>query len=194
MKKIIWFFCVAAVMACGGCAPLARAPQPGGPEPAAENTSWWTVPTDPEARIRDAGLPISTDEGSGEHFHAHLDVYYDGEHIAVPAFVGYVKGSGDDPDRWSPVHTHDDSSVIHIEAEKAGVTYTLGQFLREWGVFAGTGTVAGRPSGEWTVYVQGKPLDSGVDAVRLSTGEEIALVHGPAPASIPNHYDFPPNL
>lgn len=71
--------------------------------------SWELNPIGAAARIRNAGLPILTAEGTAEHFHAHLDVIVDREPIPVPAGIGFTLGADGKPDGISSLHTHDTS-------------------------------------------------------------------------------------
>ncbi|MGH9983779.1 MAG: hypothetical protein ACRD8W_07475 [Nitrososphaeraceae archaeon] len=77
----------------------------------------------------------------------HLEVIIDGQSIQVPARIGI------DPSLWkyhnldkygmqsmnmvmsgmAPLHTHDDSGTIHIETS-VNRNYTLGEFLKIWGI------------------------------------------------------------
>src|SRR5262249_26867944 len=62
------------------------------------------------------------------HYHAHLDVLVNGQPVPVPADLGI-----DEARRLiSPLHTHDDTGVIHIESA-TNAPFTLGQFFAEWG-------------------------------------------------------------
>ncbi|BAS16655.1 conserved hypothetical protein [Arthrobacter sp. Hiyo8] len=132
-------------------------------------------------RIRGVGLPILANEGTGEHFHAHLDMYVDGKAVSVPAGIGFADVNQGQSGGRSPVHTHDASGIIHVEADTPGERFTLAQFLREWGVLAGNATIGGHPAGEWSVFVNGTRSQGPPDTVVLHPKEEIALVQGTAP-------------
>ncbi len=74
------------------------------------------------------GIPCDTAAHDNEtHYHAHLEVYVNGQPVTVPGDIG----------RQSPgclywLHTHDTDGIIHIEAPK-DQTYKLGQFFDIWG-------------------------------------------------------------
>src|SRR5947209_3945435 len=72
----------------------------------------WPAPSDPAARVAAAGLPMLGSEGSALHIHAHLDVIVDGRPVAVPALLGIDESAH----QISPLHTHDETGVIHIES------------------------------------------------------------------------------
>ncbi|MCH6469082.1 hypothetical protein [Sinomonas terrae] len=121
-------------------------------------------------------------------------MFADGKAITVPAEVGFSFGTDGQPNGISALHTHDESGIVHIEAPTAGLTYTLGQFLTEWGVLDGTSTTPGgahSSAADWQVYVNGSKQAGSPKDVVLKPHEEIALVHGAPPATIPASYSFP---
>jgi hypothetical protein len=131
------------------------------------------------------GITPLTREGVAVHYHAHLDVFYDGDRVRVPANVGYDVGKG----RISPLHTHAESGVIHVEADKDD-EFTLGQFLSEWGVKAEEGCVADKCGDEVAVFVDGSIQDTPAPDLVIKAGMEIALVLGTErPDNIPSTYD-----
>ncbi|MFJ7773051.1 hypothetical protein ACIQ1J_32885 [Streptomyces sp. NPDC097107] len=80
------------------------------------------------ARLANLHLPPNGDES--HHIHAHLAVYVDAKVVPVPANVGISMA-----DRLeSPMHTHDTSGVIHIEASQPSTVFTLGAVLDLWSV------------------------------------------------------------
>jgi hypothetical protein len=132
----------------------------------------WPAPTDASARILAAGLEPLASEGSLVHYHAHLDVFYNGQPVLVPALVGIDMGQS----RISALHTHQDSGVLHVESPKEQVI-TLGQFFTEWNV----------PLAGAKVYVEGKEVADGA-AVALADHQQIAVVFGTPPAQVPASY------
>jgi hypothetical protein len=99
-----------------------------------------------------AGLEPERKEHLTYHVHAHLDVFVDGEPIAVPAriginihdpevrrfeepdgSIGYGGIEGCRKPCISPLHTHDGTGIIHTESATPEPN-TLGQFFTEWGV------------------------------------------------------------
>lgn len=124
------------------------------------------------------------------HHHVHLDIYIDGKSIYMPVDVGHVQ---DDTVLYA-LHTHSDyQGIIHIESPDSR-SYALGQIFEVWGwpldsshIFDKTGPV--------TLYVNngGTPhlLDTGY---QLQQGDEIVLVFGSPPATIPSSYSWPTGL
>lgn len=134
----------------------------------------WPLGDHQAQRMLDAGQPQLKAEGSVVHYHAHLDVFYNGETVLVPAGIGIDLQAG----VISPLHTHQPSGIIHVEANEEAV-FTLAQVLTEWGV---------KPDLPATVYVNGQESPRGLDTpIRGNT--QIALVFGTPPAEIPTTYD-----
>jgi hypothetical protein len=90
----------------------------------------------------------------------------------------------------SPLHTHDDSGIVHVEASTTG-PFTLGQFFDVWGVRL-TRDCLGSLCGEGvTVSVDGHPATGDPRQIRLVNHQEIAVAYGPPPADFPSDYLFP---
>lgn len=202
MKAAILIALPALAAGLAGCSAQAGATSPGASTPAAESVQaqagWSLAPSKGAANIAAAGLAALSEEGTAEHYHAHLDVITDGKTIPVPAEIGVSFGADGQPNGISALHTHDGSGVVHIEAPTAGRTYTLGQLLTEWGVLDGTGGAPGSArssAADWAVYVNGAKQQGSPRDVVLSPHAEIALVHGQESASsIPSTYAFPAGL
>ncbi|MEY2418874.1 MAG: hypothetical protein QOG90_1554 [Actinomycetota bacterium] len=144
----------------------------------------WPLAGQQFQRIQAAGLEGYKAEALVVHYHAHLDVFYDGQPVKVPASVGIDY----DAQRISPMHTHADSGVIHIEANQ-DATFTLGQFLSEWGVKVTGACVADKCGDEVAVFVNGSIQDTPAPGLVIHAGNEIALVLGTQPPDIPSSYD-----
>jgi hypothetical protein len=189
-----------AVAGCGG--------ESDPSEPAAAPSSVeWPAPDDPNALTREAGLEPGTKETLIHHVHAHLDVLVDGEAVLVPAGIGIeiddpgVK-RGTDPVAYggieecdepciSPLHTHDESGVVHTESATEEDN-TLGQFFTEWDVKLDESCVGEfcRPDDEIAIYVDGEPYEGDPREITLTDRKQIAIVIGDPPAEIPSTYDF----
>lgn len=130
----------------------------------------WPAPTNVADLVKAAHLDQLSSEGSFEHIHQHLDVFYNGKPVTVPAYIGI------DPlgNFISPLHTHTDDGVLHIESPTNAVI-TLGQFFIEWDV----------PLTGATAYVAGQKVPDPA-AVVLTNHQEIAVVFGTPPATIPS--------
>jgi hypothetical protein len=166
-------------------------------------TAPWDRPADQAAMVRKAGLTLTPQETLTVHYHAHLDVVVDGSPVTVPAGLGINVGpNGELPEHGSPgiapLHTHDISGVLHIEAPKND-TFTLGQVFTEWGVALSENHVGGYATGDSAhrtvaVYVNGKRTSGDPTRIVLKPHEEIAVV-ADSPGhkvEIPSRYQFPP--
>jgi hypothetical protein len=122
------------------------------------------------------------------HVHAHLDVFVDGQPQPVAQYIGIDLTRG----VLSSLHTHDTSGIIHIEAGKP-VDLTVGQFFDEWNVrltddCVGAYCQAERP---WKFVVNGADASGEPRAIVLHAHDELALVIGNPPASVPSSFSFP---
>ena len=169
----------------------------------------WPAPPDPLERTVAAGLEPERKEYLIHHVHAHLDVFVDGEPIAVPAGIGIDIDDPEvqrfeDPDGSvgyggikrcrkpciSPLHTHDGTGIIHTESASPEPN-TLGQFFTEWGVRLSDSCVGEYCSPEpIAFYVDGKPYKEDPRAIELTDRKEIAIVIGTPPSQIPKTADF----
>lgn len=174
----------------------------------------WPAPADAAQRAEDAGQPFLTVEKLDFHAHAHLDVFVNGDPVVLPRGIGIDVGNpgvtdfpaenGQGP-TWgiqdfekgcptpciSPLHTHGDDGVIHIEAASESV-YTLGQFFTEWGVALSDECVGGycAPDARIQVYLNGKTQAGNPAEIELHDRLEIAIVIGTPPSEIPSDYTW----
>ena len=204
----------AVIVGCDPIAPTAPTPSPGATLPAGQPANGpvakWPAPSDPIARTTAAGLVAETAERLAFHVHAHLDVFIDGAPVVVPAGIGInIADPGvsefDLPDGTksyggiqgcgqpciSPLHTHDETGVIHTESATP-TPNTLGQFFTEWGVPL-SATCVGEycaPQTVIAIYLNGTPFTGDPTAIQLSNLLEIAIVIGTPPPVIPATADF----
>jgi hypothetical protein len=159
-------------------AGLEKGPAPWPPEYAHES--------DRLAPLKLTALP---QEALAEHIHAHLDIFVDGKKVQIPRFIGI-----NDSDYITELHTHDTRGVIHVEGPKKE-TFTLGQFVGNWGVrfskrcIGGYCAKAGKPL---KVYVNGKLYRGDPNDIVIHAHDEYAVVYGKAPAKIPSSFKFLP--
>jgi hypothetical protein len=165
----------------------------------------WPAPKNPMALARAAGLVPEVNEHLTFHVHSHLDVFLSGKHVRVPAGIGIniadpaVK-SGPMPDGStayggivrckrvciSPLHTHDDTGVLHTETSKP-VPNRLGQFFVEWNVRLTRTCVATYCKGV-SFYVNGHRYRGDPRTILLADRTEIAIVIGRPPKKIPSAF------
>ena len=139
------------------------------------------------------GIQCNTMEQLQFHVHAHLDVYVNGHSIYIPPQIGIID---DKCIYW--LHTHDSTGVIHIESPLKR-DFTLGQFFQIWKSKLSNSSsfeeiLAGKQVP--TVYVNGNkvPSTTNYKDVKLNAHDEIAVVYGSPPKSIPSKYAFPEGL
>jgi hypothetical protein len=174
---------------------------------AAEDVPEWLAPDDPVERTVAAGLEPAVREHLQTHRHAHLDVFVDGEPVLVPAGIGIdITNPGvqtfDDPISYggieecdqpciSPLHTHDETGILHTEAV-ANDLLTLGQFFTEWDVRLEDGCVGEFCDADTDIafYVDGELHEGDPALIELEDRREIAIVIGTPPETIPDSADF----
>ena len=218
LSRTIAFACVVLIAgSCGGTA-ASPAPSTSGStsDPGASDPSVsaspevqpalvWPAPPDPLERTGEAGLEPAPKEYLVNHVHAHLDVFIDGAPILVPAGVGInTEDPGvrrfEDPIGYggiemcdqpciSPLHTHDESGILHTESSDPE-PHTLGQFFVEWGVELSETCIGGDCTKPIAVYIGGEPYDGDPGEIELTDTKVIVLVVGTPPAEIPSTADF----
>jgi hypothetical protein len=162
----------------------------------------WPAPPNPMELARQAGLVPERAEFLQYHVHAHLDVFYNGERVTVPAGIGIDttnpavisdgRGVGltrespeCDKPCISPLHTHTTDGVLHTET-KTPQPNSLGQFFVEWGIPLEPGRVDDYSNVKF--YVDGEAYDGDPREIELSDLREIAIVIGSAPDEIPSEF------
>lgn len=135
----------------------------------------WAAPADVEGAVRAAGLQMLTAEGTALHIHQHLSVTVDGASVAVPALIGTDEAQ----QRISPIHTHDESGIIHVESAEVR-TFTLAQVFDEWGQKLRPGQIGSYRDGAdgqtVTVFVNGKTYTGDPRTIALTSHEDIDFV------------------
>jgi hypothetical protein len=160
----------------------------------------WPAPDDP------IDLTPEVKEHLQTHRHAHLDVFVDGAAVTIPAGIGIDTtdpGVKHFPDGGyggieectnpciSPLHTHDETGMIHTEAA-ADTLLTLGQLFIEWGVKLDAACVGElcEPDTDIAVYVGGDEYEGDPADIELDDQLVIAIVIGTPPERIPTRADF----
>jgi hypothetical protein len=155
-----------------------------------------TQPQNTGAYVAAAGLPFA-EEMLSVHYHAHLDINVDGNPVVVPQYLGFV-AQGDQIAGLAPLHTHDDTGIIHIE-NSVPATFFLGQLFIEWGVkFTPTclGPYCTGHGKELAVFLDGTRYTGDPTKLVFKAHREIAIEYGdtgklPKP---PASYAFPSGL
>lgn len=146
-----------------------------------------------EARLKKIGVQLLPTEGNVLHIHQHLDIFNNGKHVKVPPLIGIKVNKNNQPE-FAELHTHDTTGVIHLESARAQA-FSLGQFFGVWGVYLANNCVGGlcAPAQTFAAYVNGKQVPANADLSRLvlEQHDEIALVYGTPPKTIPSSYNWP---
>jgi len=187
--------CLLVLAGCGG--------DGGGGSEAKGDAPDWPAPPNPMALTVKAGLVPENAEFLQYHVHAHLDVFFNGDPVTVPAGIGIDttnpavisddQGVGltreCDKPCISPLHTHATDGVLHTET-KTPRPNSLGQFFTEWDVKLDASCVGEfcAPDSPIGFYVDGKSFDGDPREIELSDLREIAIVIGTPPDEIPSEF------
>jgi hypothetical protein len=145
-------------------------------------------------RLSALGLPALQKEGTVLHIHQHLNIFIDGKNVSVPAGIGI----NTDAMFISPIHTHENDAIIHVESPTAQ-EFTLGQFFDIWGVRFTDKCIGGYCNqGDKTlrVFLNGNLFSGDPRKLVLQQHQEIVVTYG-TPEDlinpIPSTYVFPPD-
>src|SRR4051812_23206631 len=81
--------------------------------------TWKPVYENLAGAITALGLPAASD--FTEHYHAHVHLIVEGHDVPVPTQIGIDQAT----QTLSPIHTHDERGVIHVEADQKDFRGTL---------------------------------------------------------------------
>ncbi|WP_460829468.1 hypothetical protein [Nocardioides hungaricus] len=112
--------------------------------------------------------------GTAEHYHPRLRIVIDGKDVPIPANIGVDPTTG----AMSAVHTHETDGTIHIEADAAGQTFTLGQLFTQWGVTltpTQIGGVKATDGQQVNLTSNGTPVAGDPNDLRLELDQVIVL-------------------
>jgi hypothetical protein len=126
-------------------------------------------------RINAMGLPGLSD--TIFHIHAWVHIYINGKKVTVPPNIGLDQATG----TFSPLHTHDATGIVHMEATKP-FPFTLGQFFAVWGVRFTDTQIGPYKAGNGNVlqaYFDGKRVNDPVNAV-MHEHTDISVGYGKA--------------
>lgn len=92
----------------------------------------------------------------------------------MPANIGVDPTTG----AMSALHTHEPDGTIHIEADRAGEVFTLGQLFVEWGVKLTATQIGGVQAGngqQVTLSSNGAAVAGDPARLRLEPDQQIVL-------------------
>jgi hypothetical protein len=140
------------------------------------------------ARLQELALPGLNEQIL--HHHVRLFIYVDGKAVTVPANIGLSAQAA------SPLHTHDTSGTVHVEADDPTFAPVLGQFFDVWGVYLTKDCLGGRcddGTSSLRVFVNGNEWDGDAPQVPLTDLSTIVVAFGTEdqlPSPMPNTFDF----
>jgi hypothetical protein len=159
----------------------------------AEVAPWPAEINNLEARLRAMGEPLLNMEGNQLHIHEHLDVFVDGQVVAVPPGIGIGKNQS----FFAVIHTHEKDQIIHVESPEIK-DYFLGMFFDIWGVRFNDDCLGGHcrdGDKKLKVFVNGTEVNDNFRQVKLESQQQIVVAYGTEqelPNPIPVTYTFPP--
>src|SRR6266540_5554377 len=125
-----------ALAGCGGKSGSKQSPSAAAAPRPTTGAPPWPAPPNPIQLASKAGLVPERAEFLQYHVHAHLDVLVNGDPVRVPAGIGInIKDPGVTSEKLadgttayggielcrhvciSPLHTHDDTGVLHTETK-----------------------------------------------------------------------------
>src|SRR5215469_13802570 len=135
------------------------------------------------------GIGCNPMEQAVFHIHAHLDIIINGVYFLVPSQVGIPSNCF----YW--LHTHDESGIVHIEAPIQR-DFTLGQFFDIWVKKLSNDQLfnyVASANNPLNVYINGTKVPDGTNYrdIKLNAHDEIAIIYGNQPSTIPTTYTFP---
>jgi hypothetical protein len=136
------------------------------------------------------GVQCQAGEQLVEHVHTHLTIFVNGQSRVIPYGIG-IPGAETVSTAHGPfvetgscfywLHTHQEDGVIHVESPTQGLTFTLGQFFKEWGIPLSSNQV-GSAKGKVTAFF-------------TAPGKKVGIYKG-NPANLPlgSHYQIQLNV
>ena len=122
------------------------------------------------------GVECNPGEQLAVHYHAHLDILYNGQPVTIPQGIGI--DTNNNCLYW--LHTHNADGYVHIEAPQrvANRTFTLGDFFAVWNEPLSSKQVATiklTPDQKVMAFVDGKPYTGDPNKIPLKSKEEVVI-------------------
>jgi hypothetical protein len=139
-------------------------------------------------RAEAIGLPA---EGTTMHEHANVQVFVEGEPVAVPTNVGIDEAAQE----VLSLHTHEASGTVHMESAEVR-DFTLGEFFDVWGVRLSETCVGGyceEGEAQLRVFKDGQEVTGPIRDLVLDDQSVVVLAFGTEdqlPDPIPDTFDF----
>jgi hypothetical protein len=151
---------------------------------------WYRMAAQPVAGQPVGNIQCNPGEQLATHYHANLQILYQGTPVPVPAQIGIQSSCF----YW--LHTHDDTGIIHVEApqSQASTKFTLGQFFQVWGQTLSSSqvaTISVQKGQQVRTWVDGKPYKGDPNGIVLKKGEKIVIEIGPPWQTPPPDFTWP---
>ncbi len=134
------------------------------------------------ARLAELNLPQLSDTAGALHHHIELYIYVDGQPVVVPANIGLSTQAA------SPLHTHDDTGLVHVESADPNFAPVLGQFMDVWGVYFTKdclGDQCTQGNKQVRVYENGQQYTGDPTLMPLTDLTAVVITYG-TPAELPD--------
>jgi hypothetical protein len=135
--------------------------------------------------------PFLDQQGVGTHHHVRLFLYVHGDPVEMPVDIAVVNGVP-----VSPLHTHEDRGVVHVEASTENYVGELGLFFDVWGLRLSAdclGAYCTQGDATLQAYVNGEPFEGDPRTIPMEDQVTVALVYGTpdeTPETIPDSFTF----
>ena len=137
------------------------------------------------------GVECSNSEQLAVHYHAHLDILYDGQPITIPAGIGI-----DEPNNclyW--LHVHNTDGILHVEAPARvkDRVFTLADIFAIWKqplTSKQVATIKLQPGQEVKAFVDGKPFTGDPASIPIKSKEKIVIEITPPVVDPPPDYKW----
>ena len=166
----------------------------------------------PVGPVTAGGIPCDSLQHSQVHYHAGIQIVYQGTVHPIPANIG-ISGDPAAPSCYYWLHVHAaDTNVIHIESP-ANQTFTLGQFFTVWDAWSKSNggpaeplnathvsSITLTPDQKLVVYIDlldgtgPKPYTGDPTTIVLKEHEVITLEITPPEVTPPPTFTFPNGL
>jgi len=143
---------------------------------------WPNNTADLPARLAALDLPELSDVAGALHHHIQLYIYVDGQPVTVPANIGLSNQAA------SPLHTHDDTGLVHVESADPNFAPVLGQFMDVWGVYFTKdclGDNCNQGNQQVRVYENGQQYTGDPTLMPLTDLTAVVIAYG-TPAQLPD--------
>jgi hypothetical protein len=141
-------------------------------------------------RLALLSLPDLNDAAGALHHHIRLWIYVDGQPVVVPANIGLS------PQAASPLHTHDETGLVHVESADLDFQPVFAQFMDVWGVYftqTCLGDACNDGDRQLRVFLDGQEYTGDPTLLPLTDQEAVVITMGTPdqlPDPMPDSFTF----